>query len=95
MRPARPATTVVLVRGSTELLSWSMPEGQGSELVAVELLARWQLEARRRGCRIELRVADRRLEELLDLAGLVLGPENPVGIAIGTDDCPPPLPLEM
>ncbi|MFJ9032248.1 STAS domain-containing protein [Streptomyces sp. NPDC102274] len=39
-------------------------------LAAVEVLARLQLDARRLGCRLRLRGADRELRLLLDLVGL-------------------------
>ncbi|MFE4367151.1 STAS domain-containing protein [Streptomyces sp. NPDC056835] len=39
-------------------------------LAAVEVLARLQLDARRRGCRVRLRDAGRELRLLLDLVGL-------------------------
>jgi hypothetical protein len=93
MTVTRPAATVVLVRGTCELFSWPLPAEPAADLATVELLARWQLEARRRGCRIELRDADRHLAELLDLAGLVRRPDNPAGIAVETDEMPPAVPL--
>jgi ABC-type transporter Mla MlaB component len=88
MALARAVATVVLVRGRAALFSWPLPAERTADLATVELLARWQLEARRRGCYIELRAADPHLQELLDLAGLLRGPGNPGGIAVAADELP-------
>lgn len=61
---------VVLVRGGVELARWPLLRRDRPALALVDELARWQLEARRVGCEIQLRDACPHLWELLDLAGL-------------------------
>ena len=60
---------VVLVRGPVELASWPLAR-KGVDLGLVDEVARLQLAARRVGCSIRLRAADRRLLDLLALVGL-------------------------
>lgn len=48
--------------------------GLSPDLTAVDAIARFQLAARRCGCRLELRGVSRELQDLLDLAGLCLVP---------------------
>ena len=43
---------------------------KASDLAAVDGLARLQLAARRRGCRLELREVEQSLRELIGLVGL-------------------------
>jgi hypothetical protein len=63
-------TTVVLVCGGDEVASWPLQGSCRPDLGLVDHLAQVQLAARRLGCAIELRHANRELTELLDLAGL-------------------------
>lgn len=61
----------MLFREETELLSWPLWVDDGRvDLSVVETLARWQLEARRRGCTVRLRRACPQVLQLLDLVGL-------------------------
>ena len=60
--------TVVLVRGGDEVSCW--PLAGTADLVAVDVLARTALAARRLGCTIRLRDADPDLLCLLALVGL-------------------------
>jgi hypothetical protein len=53
-----------------------------ADLATVDALARFQLAARRRGLRLELHGVNRDLQELLDLAGLIL---VPTGCASGLE----------
>ena len=62
--------TVVLRRGHEELCTWALPRGDAIDLAAVGHLARLALTARRLGCAIELRDADRELIGLLGFCGL-------------------------
>ena len=64
------AGLVVLVRGDAELARWPLLRRNRPGLALVDELARWQLEARRAGCEIQLRDACPRLWELLELVGL-------------------------
>ena len=62
---------VVLFRAETELVSWPLWVDDGRvDLSVVETVARWQLEARRRGCSVRLRRACPEVLQLLDLVGL-------------------------
>jgi hypothetical protein len=63
-------TTVVLVRGDTEVASWPLAGPTSPDLSVVDDLARLQLAARRLGYSIRLRGACDDLSQLLDLAGL-------------------------
>ena len=65
-----PYATIVLSRSGDELASWTLMGGQPADLGLVDEVARWQLAARRLGCCIWLREADRHLLELLELVGL-------------------------
>jgi hypothetical protein len=69
-RPRHSDAVVVLVLGGTELASWPLVGCGRPDITVVDRLARWQLDARRLGCRIELREACGELTELLDLVGL-------------------------
>ena len=60
---------MVLVRGDVEVARWSLEERTGPDLVVADALARWQLEARRVGCSIEVHEAAAELLELLGLLG--------------------------
>ena len=62
--------TVVLALGETEVLSWPLALQGRPDLAVVDELARLALAARRLGCSIGLRDADRDLWELLELLGL-------------------------
>ncbi len=61
---------MVLLRGRTEVARWALTVTGATDLAAVDLLARLQLAARRRGCSIRVRNASAELFALLDLAGL-------------------------
>ena len=65
----------MLVRGETEVASWSLSYPGCADLDVVDRLARARLAARRAGLRLVLRGAAQELVELLDLVGLrqVLG----------------------
>jgi STAS domain len=82
------AATVVVRRGTVEVRSWPMAASWGADLVTVNLLARLQLEARRRGCTIGIRGIDPHLRDLLDLTGLARSRDNPTGIDVATDESP-------
>jgi hypothetical protein len=70
VRPRDALATVVLVRGEVELSRWPLRRVERADLVAVDLLARLALAARRLGCAIRLRDADPDLVALLALVGL-------------------------
>jgi hypothetical protein len=65
-----PYATVVLTRSGNEIASWALMGAQPVDLELVDEVARWQLAARRLGCSIWLRDADRHLLDLLELVGL-------------------------
>jgi hypothetical protein len=62
--------TVVLVRAGVEVARWPLAHDLRPDLALVDALARFQLLARRAGCRIEVREAGGALVALLDLVGL-------------------------
>ncbi|MGH9127338.1 MAG: hypothetical protein ACRDZ8_21850 [Acidimicrobiales bacterium] len=61
---------VVLVRGGAEIGQWPLPLAGPPDLAVVDYLARLQLAAARRGCRIRVRQAPAGLADLLRLVGL-------------------------
>ena len=68
--PPRPPTSVVLLRGDTEVAEWPIPACEKIDLTLVHRLARLQLVARRAGYSIRLREPPASLRQLLDLVGL-------------------------
>ena len=73
---------VVLARDGAEVATWPLACAGRPDLVMVERLARWQLEARRLGYSILLRDASAELTGLLELCGLG-------DVLIGGDGRPP------
>lgn len=69
-RRSHVTAVVVLVRGGAEIGQWPLPHAGPPDLAVVDYLARLQLEAARRGCRIRVRQAPAGLADLLRLAGL-------------------------
>jgi hypothetical protein len=63
-------TSVVLVRGETEVASWLLRGAACPDLAVVDGLARLLLVSRRLGYTIRLRGASTDLLQLLELAGL-------------------------
>jgi hypothetical protein len=71
MVPGDARAEVVLLRDGTELASWPLVcEGGRVDLGVVDILARFQLHARRQGCQVWLRDACPILVELVQLVGL-------------------------
>lgn len=58
------------MRGGDRFVRCDLGSVVGGGLDLVDRLARLRLEARRRGCRLEIRTADEHLVGLLELAGL-------------------------
>ena len=65
-----PYATIVLTRRGDEISTWTLMGTEPVDLGLVDEVARWQLAARRLGCSIWLRDADRHLLDLLELVGL-------------------------
>ena len=63
-------TTMVIVCGDTEVVSWPLDAHCPPDLSSIEELARLGLAARRLGWSIRLRHASGELSDLLDLVGL-------------------------
>ena len=68
--PRPGTTTVVLMRGDTEVVAWALGDDASIDLSLIDQLARLQVAARRMGCWITLRQPSGRLCELLGLVGL-------------------------
>ena len=75
--------TVVLVRDDADVTSWPLVGRRCPDLAMVDHLARLQLQARRLGCRLELRDTCPDLLALLGLVGLVGVLTGPPGCALG------------
>jgi hypothetical protein len=61
---------VLLVCGDVELARWTLLRSDRLDLPVLDELARWQLDARRMGCSVQLRSPSPELRGLLDLTGL-------------------------
>ena len=87
MQPRVPHATIVLTRRDDVVGTWTLMGEPRVDLALVNEVARWLLAARRLGCSIRLRDADRDLIDLLDLVGLVEVCGQPVGLEqLGTEE---------
>ncbi|MGH9041501.1 MAG: hypothetical protein ACRDZ3_14855 [Acidimicrobiia bacterium] len=80
-RPGHIDATVVLVRDDADVTRWPLVGRRCPDLDVVAHLARLQLQAKRLGCRIQLRDVCPDLRALLGLVGLT-------GVLTGPPRCP-------